>query len=169
MGYTTDFNGTLTITPAPTKEFKEYINKFSCTRHMKRDELKLMLSNPDWKDNCFNGNIGNQCAYYVQNDYDKFSYNDPSVIDHNTPPDNVPGLWCQWIINDNNELAWDGGEKFYHYVEWLEYLIKNFFVPENLKLNGEIYWYGESYDDTGCIKVTNNIVKVGYGRIVYDF
>lgn len=30
-----------------------------------------------------------------------------------------PGIWCQWIINSNNKLEWNGAEKFYYYVEWL--------------------------------------------------
>lgn len=35
-----------------------------------------------------------------------------------------PGIWCQWIINDDGCLCWNSGEKFYNYVEWLEYLKK---------------------------------------------
>lgn len=36
-----------------------------------------------------------------------------------------PGIWCQWIINSNGRLLWNGGEKFHHYIEWLQYLIDN--------------------------------------------
>ena len=26
--------------------------------------------------------------------------------------ENYPGIWCQWIINSNGRLLWNGGEKF---------------------------------------------------------
>ena len=71
-----------------------------------------------------------------------------------------PGIWCQWIIADDDKLEWDGGEKFYNYVEWLEYLIKNYFNVWDVKLNGTIKWQGESMDDRGKIIVENNNIKV---------
>jgi hypothetical protein len=44
---------------------------------------------------------------------------DLSIIDHNYPPENQPGLWCQWIPNeDGTAICWDGGEKFYNSIEW---------------------------------------------------
>lgn len=167
MGYTTDFKGAFTVTPAPAKEFKDYINKFNRTRHMKRDELKLISNKPDWKDYCFEGNLGKECEYYVaDDDIGRIVYDEASIINHNYPPDTMPGLWCQWIINDKNELVWDKGEKFYNYVEWLEYLVKNFFAPKNYLLNGEVYWYGEDFGDVGCIKVEDNIITVNYGETI---
>lgn len=27
-----------------------------------------------------------------------------------------PGIWCQWIINLNDKLAWNGGEKLWWYI-----------------------------------------------------
>lgn len=81
----------------------------------------------------------------------------------------VPGYYCQWIpTEDGWGLEWDGGEKFYSYVEWLKYLIENFFVPWGIKLNGEIEWEGEESGDLGKIIVTNNVVEVKEGRVVYD-
>lgn len=118
--------------------------------------------------------------------------NDASVIDNNTPPGQIgwdedssfdryeknqkraeeglcqPGLWCQWIINDDNELVWDGGEKFYSYVEWLKYLITNFFQPWGVLLNGEITWEGEESSDLGKIVVTDNMVTVLNGSVNYN-
>ena len=74
-----------------------------------------------------------------------------------------PGLWCQWIVEqtDNNQiLVWDGGEKFYKYTEWLQYLITNFFNPWGVLLNGKIEWYGENDDDYGVIIVDDNKINV---------
>ena len=45
-------------------------------------------------------------------------------------------------------------------MEWLEYLIKNYFNVWDVKLNGTIKWQGESMDDRGKIIVENNNIKV---------
>jgi len=79
----------------------------------------------------------------------------------------MPGYWCQWIINDDGELEWDGGEKFYAYDDWLNYLIKHFFEPEGYILNGEITFQGEDADDFGKICVTDNKVELVYGIHCY--
>jgi len=113
------------------------------------------------------------------------------VIDYNRPPGQIsttdffkdwhtneklkkegncqPGLWCSWIISpDRNYLEWNGAEKFYDYVEWLQYLITNFFQPWGIKLNGQIKWSGEDHTDVGIITVKNNIVTTKKGKIVYS-
>ena len=89
---------------------------------------------------------------------------DPSVIDHNDPPKNQPGLWCQWVPSADGEgIEWNGGEKFYYYVEWLNYIIKNFLIPWGLVLNGTVKWRGEDFNDAGKIIVKDNVVsKVTY-------
>lgn len=87
--------------------------------------------------------------------------------ERHTPGNGVPGYWCQWIIGkdyDGEEaLIWDEGEKFYNYVEWLEYLIKNFFEPEGYVLNGEVEYQGEASDDFGTIEVKDNKVTQNFG------
>ena len=121
---------------------------------------------------------------------------DDSIIDYNTPPGQVPisyggsfiesvnengrrirhgecqpGLWCGWIVEneiDGQVLRWDGGEKFYYYIEWLGYLIKHFFEPWGIKLDGEVYWNGEESEDMGKIVVRNNEIEVYEGSIVYE-
>ena len=84
----------------------------------------------------------------------------------------VPGLWCQWIIEEGvdgeDKLCWDGGEKFYEYIPWLNYYIKKFFEPWGIKLNGEIIWEGEESDDKGKIVVVDNVVTILVGKVVYQ-
>lgn len=76
----------------------------------------------------------------------------------------MPGFWCNWDANEEGTaLSWNGAEKFYDYVEWLQYLIDNFFNPWGIKLNGEIDWRGEEWDDQGTIKVTDSKVEVSNG------
>lgn len=196
MGYTTDFNGGLTLDKKLTPEQKEYINKFSDTRRMRRDISKLMemydgkFGHPTPKSDKPEDIYGNDGEYFIGGLGFMGQDNDASVLDFNTPPNqnshvgglenfnNIfeenqrriyegvcqPGLWCQWVIEDdlngNQILTWNGGEKFYNYVEWLKYLIIHFFERWGVKLNGRIQWQGEEIGDVGVIIVKNNEIKV---------
>ena len=163
MGYTTDFCGSLSFNKPVAPWLADYINNFSDTRRMKRDVEKIKEMYPNWGDMCFNGELGEDGQYFVGSRGDYYSGNkDNSIIDYNTPPTGQPGLWCQWVI-ENGELKWDGGEKFYEYEKWLDYLIDNFFDPLGYVLNGDIEWQGEEYDDFGTIHVENNLVDMQYG------
>jgi hypothetical protein len=80
-----------------------------------------------------------------------------------------PGLWCSWEIEAEGEkLVWNGGEKFYDYINWLRYLIDRFFSKWGVLLNGEIHWTGEDSNDQGKIKVKNNVVKVARAVITFE-
>jgi hypothetical protein len=129
---------------------------------------------------------GRQGEYFAKDDGNSGQSKDASIIDFNTSPGQLgygedydgvdrwtemqrrlknnecqPGLWCQWIVTENGEqLEWDGGEKFYEYVEWLNYLIAHFFSKWNVMLNGEISWEGENKNDTGKIIVIDNVVTI---------
>ena len=80
-----------------------------------------------------------------------------------------PGLWCQWRLDDEGTLAWDGSEKFYNYIEWLQYLIVHFFEPWGIKLNGEITWQGEDSSDIGKIVVRDNAIAIYEGEIEFVY
>lgn len=76
--------------------------------------------------------------------------------------------YCQWVPDEEGEtLVWDGGEKFYDYVEWLEYLIVHFLKPWGYTLNGEVEWKGEQAGDLGKIIVTDNLVDAKKAKITY--
>lgn len=146
MGYTTDFKGGFEINKPLHEELKNYLTKFSETRRMKR---KL------------DDKFGVEGEFYVDGGGYAGQDRESNIIDYNSPPKTQPGLWCQWIPNeDGTEIVWDGGEKFYKYVEWLEYIIKNFLEPEGYVLNGEVYFQGEYYNDNGVIVVEDNKVKI---------
>lgn len=165
MGYTTYFNGAFKFDKPVTDELRDYIDKFCNTRRMTRDNEKIKELYPNWKELCFNGELGANGAYFVGGDGFFGQHVDASVLDHNNSG-SQPGLWCQWVI-DGDELVWDDGEKFYYYVEWLEYLIEHFFAPSGYVLNGTVFYEGEDSDDFGKIIVTDNVVKVAYGYRVY--
>lgn len=130
MGYTTQFENSFTFNKPLTKEQTTYLQKFAQTRRMKRDKNKIIQQNNSDR-TAVGLPIGAEGSYYTGEE--------SSILDHNTPPIGQPALWCQWIPNDEGtELAWDGIEKFYCYLEWLNYLIEHFFTPWNITLTGHV-------------------------------
>ena len=72
-----------------------------------------------------------------------------------------PGVWCQWKYNETeNLIEFDGGEKFYDYIEWLLYIINKIITPSHCMLNGKMVFSGDDYDDLGIIWVKSNIVVI---------
>ena len=148
--------------------------------------------NPFAKEQTPEAIYGFEGEYFAKDDGNHGQTRDDSVLDNNAPAGQLgwdkdmsfderwdenerrkaegigqPGLWCQWVISEDNRLEWDGGEKFYNYVEWLQYYIKHFFEPWGVKLNGEITWQGEESTDMGKIVVVDNSITVLEGTIVY--
>lgn len=163
MGYTTYFSGSLKFNKPVTEELKQFINNFASIRHMERDTEKIKEVFPDWEEKCYKGDLGTDGAYFIGEKAWSLQREDESIMDYNNPPKGVPGLWCQWVIGSDDELRWDGNEKFYMYIDWLQYLIDNFFDPEGYFLNGEMEFQGEDEDDFGTIIVVDNNVDVQYG------
>lgn len=160
MGYTTDFSGKFKFNKPISKELAEYINLFSDTRHMRRNNKKIKEFYPNWKDRCFFGCLGDEGEFFLSpgSGYD---YSDNSITNANVPPTSQPGLWCQWeVSSDRKYLQWNGAEKFYYYIEWLQYIIENFIRtdPNEYVLNGIIHWQGEDPEDKGILEVKNNEV-----------
>jgi len=196
MGYTTDFEGGFEFSRPLTIDENNYIKKFNETRRMKRNVEKLYELFKGEHGNPFlpkEETYGNDGEYFIGGGGFAGQDKDDSIVDYNTPPGQLdflttdynerwtqndlrtregkcqPGLWCQWVTNeDGTHLMWDGGEKFYNYCEWLNYLINHFFEKWGVKLNGEVYWKGEESDDMGKIVVKDNKVIVKYARVTYD-
>lgn len=160
MGYTTDFDGEVTIDPPLSAEEVKYINQFAETRRMNRKNGPYYLGIGDFGQD-----------------------HESDIIDYNHPPEGQPGLWCQWVVSeDGTTLEWDGGEKFYDATEWMRYLIDHFLghdpqaARDNIHfgflqghtLNGIIYAQGEESGDVWKIVVDGNEVMEIRGRTVYD-
>lgn len=138
MGYQTDFRGQLKFNKQLSLDDHTFLSKLAETRRMTRNV------GPEY---------GVEGEFYVED-------NEIGVINSNEPPKTQPGLWLQWVpTEDGMFLEWDGNEKFYNYVEWLEYLIDKVLEPKGYILNGEIEWRGEEWDDIGVINVEDNVVK----------
>jgi hypothetical protein len=167
MGYTTEFTGRFELDRPLSEAHAAYLNQFSETRRMKRNAA-LTEARPDPLRIAAGLPVGKQGAYFVNEDGFAGQGNGPDVLDHNLPPKGQPGLWCQWVPSaDRSAIEWNGGEKFYYYTEWLEYIIEHFLKPWGYVLNGEVAWDGEDRGDIGKIVVDNNSVKALNGRITY--
>lgn len=152
MGYTTDFRGRFKLNKTLDAKTATYLRKFSETRRMKR---KL------------DAKYGVEGEFYVDGGGCFGQDREPSITDYNSPPKTQPGLWCQWVPSDDGEgVEWNGAEKFYEYVAWLEYLIKNFLAPKGYVLNGKVQYRGEDFEDIGTIVVKSNVVEQRHGKLL---
>lgn len=139
MGYTTDFLGQFDLNKELDVKTYTFLTKLNDTRRMKRDV------GPEY---------GTDGEFYVED-------NNEGVVDHNRPPSTQPGLWCQWVpTEDGLSLIWDGGEKFYNYVNWLKYIIEKVLVPKGYVLNGEVEFQGEDMSNRGLIVCKDNVVSI---------
>lgn len=147
MGYDTNFSGAFQLNkPLTVKDF-QFLRKLNETRRMKRN---------------VGSEYGVEGEFYVEDD-------EKNVINHNQPPITQPGLWCQWTPNeDGTAIEWDGGEKFYNYVEWIKYIIEKILAPKGYVLNGEVEWYGEDRSDEGMIQIVDNVVTTKTVKKTYE-
>ncbi len=158
MGYTTDFIGTFTLDKPLTPEHKTYIEKFSGSRRMQRDEYTTERMDDPYRI-AVGLPIGSDSAYFVGGFGWFGDEEDGSIKDYNIPPRGQPGLWCHWVpTKDGMGIEWDGGEKFYRYIDWLKYIIQHFLKPWGYVLNGKVNWEGEDRNDVGTIVVKDNTV-----------
>jgi hypothetical protein len=157
MGYTTEFEGEVKFNkPLTVAQFK-YLEAFAEVRHVKRD-TKITEQLEDKRRHAVGLQLGIEGAYFVGGE------DDEGVIDGNKPPVGQPDLYCQWVPTDDGQgLQWDGNEKFYGYVEWMQYLIKHFLAPWGIVANGEIKWHGEERKDFGVLEVKDNVVTAHKG------
>ncbi len=76
----------------------------------------------------------------------------PGIIPPPTWPDSISSPFpfhhcCQWVPTmENDGIEWDEGEKFYDYVEWLQWLQDNVFNNWGLQLEGELWYLGEAQE-----------------------
>lgn len=162
MGYTTSFRGQFDLSQTLTEAHRNYLKAFNDKRRMRRD-AQIADGMPDVVRRAVNLPIGPEGAYFTGGTGFAGQDKDKSVTDHNASPEGQPGLWCQWTPNqDGTAIVWDEGEKFYDYVEWLNYLIRHFLSPWGYTLNGRVTFQGEDDTDYGEIVVKDNVVTKRY-------
>jgi hypothetical protein len=162
MGYTTEFDGWVTVSPPLNAHEIAYLRRFATSRRMDRT----------------------RGPYFVDGSGPFGQGRDDDIEDFNQPPAGQPGLWCQWEpTDDGTAIGWNGEEKFYKSAEWMTYLIDTFLKPGAVlaselaspvpgrhyseefghftfdhELNGVIYARGEIDDDQWQLVVTGNTV-----------
>lgn len=106
MGYNTRFDGRVVVTPPLNPREISYLTRFAQSRRM------LQTEGP----------------YYVGGG----SPWAPDVLDSNRPPEDQPGLWCEWLPTDDGTaiVVDEETEKFYDADRWMLYLIVTFLGPE---------------------------------------
>jgi hypothetical protein len=143
MGYTTDFDGKFVLNKPLSNEMYNYLAKFNESRRMAR---KLPAK------------YGVEGEFFVGGGF-MGQDQDDNIISYNSPPKTQPSLWCQWRPTvDRLHIEWDEGEKFYHYKEWIVYLIHKILAPAGYVLNGDVMYYGEDSGDRGVIRIKDNVV-----------
>jgi hypothetical protein len=156
MGYDTLFGGHFTLDRSLAQDQINYLQKFNDTRRMKRNN-DYLINKPDPLREKVGLPLGIEGEFFVNGEGFMGQNRDDSVIDGNKPSSTQPGLWCQWRVSENGKIIeWDEGEKFYHYIEWIVYMVKNFIVPWGYVLNGEVSFQGECPDDAGKIIIEDN-------------
>ena len=180
MGYTTDFNGEFKLDKPLTPEHEAYLIAFAHSRHMERNAT-ITGTMPDPVREAAGLPLGDQAQYFVGASEINMGQDETSdVLDANRPPNGVPSLWCQWIpevryVQGEDQkgkpadcIAWDGGEKFYEYIDWIKYIIVHFLDTWGYVVDGEVKWVGEDSNDLGKIVIKNSIVTVKHGTVTYD-
>lgn len=169
MGYTTDFTGKMKCTPKLNPDQVAYINQFSNTRRMARDGKKCANMSDPLREKV-GLPVGQEGEFFVGGHGFMGQDPDSSVIEFNNPPSTQPSLWCQWVASeDGKNIAWDGGEKFYEYIHWLQYIQENMLTPWGVKLDGKIKWRGEDSSDKGVILAQNGVITSKEGQEYKDF
>lgn len=159
MGYTTEFAGQFDLDRSLAPAHAEYLRAFAETRRMKRD-ADALAGVADPKREAAGLPVGPEGVYFVGGDGSRGQGGAGGVVNYNAPPEGQPGLWCQWVpTHEGDGIEWDGGEEFYPYVEWLEYLVSHLLAPWGYVLNGEVEWRGEDWGDVGRIVVRDNVVS----------
>jgi hypothetical protein len=172
MGDTTEFDGSVNISPPLNAHEIAYLRKFARSRRMDR------LLGP----------------YFVDGSGFMGQGHDADVRDYGQPPAGQPGLWCEWEPTvDGTAITWNGQEKFYYSVEWMTYLIDTFLKPGaslaselaspvpgrhyrqdfrhftfDHELNGVLNAQGEREDDQWQLVVTHNVVTSVYPGTEFD-
>ena len=166
MGYTTYFEGEFKLSRPMQPEHMAYLKAFADSRRVIRDRT-ITATIPDPIREAVGLPVGEEGEYHVADLDDGSIANDndllaaTGVVDSDAPPGTQPGLWCDWVpADDGAAIVWNGGEKFYNYVEWLEWLIRHLLAPWGYVLNGTVGWFGEDPDDQGKIVVNDNKLRI---------
>lgn len=83
----------------------------------------------------------------------------------------MPAGYNQWnLTRDCQGIEWDGGEKFYDYEEWLQYLVDKVIAPAGIELTGSVAYSGKDVEDVGLLLIEDGkVVKRETALIAEEF
>jgi len=138
MGYDTTFKGRFKLNKILDPGTHEFLTKLANTRRMKRNVDSM---------------YGVEGEFYVKGTGYMGQDHEPNIVNYNGSPRTQPGLWCKWIPSqDGQYIEWDGSEKFYSYIEWIEYIMEKILAPKGYLLSGVVQWIGENRGDIGTMQ-----------------
>ena len=140
LGYTTIWNGYLSIHPPLPPTVTRYIACFSGRRHV--------LMQPRHEGS---GEFAFD-SLLPQGDGDDGNIQD--VLDFNAPPPSQPVVWCDWQVDPLGTTLTISRPRNYRSAEWLKYLIEKFIAPCSSQV-----WRGEEPGDEGYLHVNRNVIR----------
>lgn len=150
MGYHTEFEGSIDVFPPLNEQEIAYLKSFANSRRMDREKGPYFVEGTSYAGQC----------------------HDSDVRNYNAPPEGQPSLWCKWEpTEDGTSIEWNGAEKFYGSIQWMQYLIEHFIGETPLAkkelpflnshvLHGKIEAHGEDRSDHWFLIVENNEVRI---------
>lgn len=167
MGYVTWFEGHLKLDKPLAPHHLAYLKAFSSVPHVEWD-INYLRDVPDPLREAVGLPLGENGCYFTGHGfkeeyiYPPWSYgpreSDPAYLGGCCP--GVPSLRCDWCPSDDGAELYDGADKFYGYIEWLQFLLDHFLIPWGYVMKGLMSWQGEFEEDQGLIVVTKNVLRV---------
>ncbi len=151
MGYTTRFDGAFAIAPPLNAAQRDYLINFSEIER-RAWPVEALADVPDPLREAVGLPLGEHGMFFLG------SGGAPDVEPLDVPP-TWPGGYCQWVPSaDGARLAWDGGDKFYDYGEWLLFLIRNVLARWGRTLTGRVTWRGEHPAYRGALELLDSVL-----------
>jgi hypothetical protein len=160
MGYNTLFVGEFELDRLLATEHHVFLTRFSHSRRILWDEDQVQHI-PDHVRQAAGLPVGVEGAFVLGYEYDGIADEPPFLIDYDKSPAGQPSLWCNWTPSEEGtKIIWNGREKFYSFVEWLDYLIEEFLRRWGYLLNGKLVWQGQDPLDLGTISIIDNFITI---------
>lgn len=178
MGYVTRFNGIFRLDRPLAPHYRAYLQAFHEVTHYQwdvtlladeLDPVREAVGLPLGEHGCYftgsraNFQMGNSNPLQLRYNYYPWSHvpgleEDPAYLGSVCP--GKPGRHCGWCPSDDGTALVEDEDKFYHYIEWLQYLLDHFLIPWGYVLQGQMAWQGEYEEDIGTIAVEKNVITV---------
>ncbi|MEO6892250.1 MAG: hypothetical protein ABI324_24970 [Ktedonobacteraceae bacterium] len=163
MGYYTEFTGTFKFEKPLAGRHLAYLQGFNETNHYhwnpellqnELDPFREAVGLPLGEHGCYF--TGNHTTRGHDDQAWRYWKDHPAKLGEQCP--GKPYFRCGWRPGDDGTELLADLDKFYDYVEWLQYLLDHFIVPWDYVLCGIVTWKGQDEEDIGTIIVSYNVL-----------